>query len=298
MGIQKVCEVIQLKNNELYMEIRPLQIKLLEILKYFDTFCRDNNITYYAYGGTALGAARHNGVIPWDDDVDVVMTQENFEKFLKVFSDKGDVKNFYLQVYSKILPKQIYAKLRLNGTTFIEDGYKDWKIHQGLYIDIFTLQETKESIISQVWQFICGKYILLQTYAPKKHRYRGILIECVLKVFNLMPRFFLSRFAHNQLLKNNGKKCKYYSKYTEGCSLSSGRFEKNVFGVPKELPFEGILIEVPSDIEQFLTQTYGDWMKIPSEEEIRKHIHFSTYFIDKDFKDVLKINELTDEEFL
>ena len=113
-------------------EIRVVQNKILEIIKYIDFLCREHNIIYYIMGGTALGAVRHRGFIPWDDDLDIFMTPENYEKFKIVFKQKQSEK-FILQEW-KTTPNYLeYAKVRMNGTTFIEEGFKDRKdLHQGI----------------------------------------------------------------------------------------------------------------------------------------------------------------------
>ena len=116
--------------------VRDVQNKILEIMKYIDKLCRKNNITYYIMGGTALGAVRHGGFIPWDDDLDIFMTPDNYEKFKVVFeSENSDL--FVLQEW-KTTPNYLeYAKLRMNGTTFIEENFKDAKdMHHGIYVDI------------------------------------------------------------------------------------------------------------------------------------------------------------------
>ena len=84
-----------------FLELIPLQKKLIEVLGDFHEFCVSNDIEYYVYGGTALGAVRHGGFIPWDDDIDVIMTQKNFDK-LCVLSKKFTAQDrYYLQVFSK-----------------------------------------------------------------------------------------------------------------------------------------------------------------------------------------------------
>ena len=125
--------------------VKQVQQKILEVMKYIDKLCHDNGIVYYIMGGTALGAVRHGGFIPWDDDLDIFMTPSEYEKFKKVF-EAEDSSLFVLQEW-RITPDYLeYAKVRMNGTTFIEEAFKDRKdLHQGIYVDIMILHKVPES---------------------------------------------------------------------------------------------------------------------------------------------------------
>ena len=100
--------------------IKDVQNKILEIMKFIDKVCRENDIVYYIMGGTALGAVRHNGFIPWDDDLDIFMTPDNYGKFKQVFNQLNSDK-FVLQEWKIVDHYLEYAKVRMNGTTFIEE---------------------------------------------------------------------------------------------------------------------------------------------------------------------------------
>ena len=93
-------------------EVRKVQNKILEIIKFVDKICRANGIVYYITAGTALGAVRHKGFIPWDDDLDIFMTPENYEKFKKVFYEQSREK-FYLQEWKAVENYLEYAKVRM-----------------------------------------------------------------------------------------------------------------------------------------------------------------------------------------
>ena len=109
------------------VKIEDIQDKLLEIAVYFDAFCKSNNVVYYLMGGSALGAIRHKGFIPWDDDIDVFMTYENYIKFFNACELSLDTDNYYLQKENTSEWPLFFSKLRMNGTTFIEEDTKDRK---------------------------------------------------------------------------------------------------------------------------------------------------------------------------
>lgn len=119
-------------------------------MKYIDKLCRDNGIIYYIMGGTALGAVRHKGFIPWDDDLDIFMTPDQYEKFKSAFEADNN-KEFILQEWRTVTEFLEYAKVRMNGTTFIEPNFKHCKnMHHGIYVDIMILHKaplsTKNSL--------------------------------------------------------------------------------------------------------------------------------------------------------
>ena len=124
---------------------RQLQLKIVDILVEIDRICKKHDIKYYLAYGTAIGAVRHNGFIPWDDDADIHMFKEDYEKFAEVCkSELGD--KFFLQNEQTDKGYKMYLpKVRMNNTAFVESFTKDWDIHHGIYVDIFILDECPKS---------------------------------------------------------------------------------------------------------------------------------------------------------
>ena len=102
--------------------IKKLQEKILEIAVYVDAFCDENGIEYCLMGGSALGAVRHGGFIPWDDDLDFFMTPDNYEKFVRLFEEKGDKNKFFLEPFGHIDNMITLGKVRAKNTTYIAAG--------------------------------------------------------------------------------------------------------------------------------------------------------------------------------
>ena len=147
--------------------VRDVQDKILYVMKFIDKVCRDNNIVYYIMGGTALGAVRHGGFIPWDDDLDIFMTPENYNKFTKVFNSLNS-QEFVLQEWKTTENYLEYAKVRLNGTTFIEECYKDRKdMHHGIYVDIMILHKCPENKFIQKLLYYKCKYVTLYALSQR-----------------------------------------------------------------------------------------------------------------------------------
>ena len=138
-------------------ELKLLHNKIIEIAEYFDTFCNENNIRYYLMGGTALGAIRHKGFIPWDDDFDVFMDYDNYSRFLNIVDSKIDKKLFYFQKECTEEWPLYFSKLRMNNTTFIEKDVKNRIMHHGIYIDIMCLNSTPNNKISRYFQYCSAR---------------------------------------------------------------------------------------------------------------------------------------------
>ena len=281
-----------------FSRLLPLQKKFVEILSDFHEFCVDNDIVYYIHGGTALGAVRHGGFIPWDDDIDVAMTQENFDK-LCVLAEKLNAQNrYYLQVYSKNTNESIFAKWRTNGTTFIETAYKNKKIHQGIFIDIFVLQEAPDSFFKRIMQYIVAKYLSIQEFAFKTHKSKGVILDFVCGIIVRLPRFFCTESALKFIKKWNGKNTNYYSNFTEGCRYKDGYYARDVFGIPRLIKFDGVEVYAPAKVEEYLNIAYGDWQKIPDKKQIFAKLHCEFFDVKRDFREYLQIEDFSDEDRL
>ena len=188
-----------------------LHAVLHEILDDFDSFCRSNDIQYSLAYGTVLGAVRHKGFIPWDDDLDVMMTRENYNKFLTLFKNN---EKYTLQKEQIDYPLY-FSKLRKNGTTFIENikYRKKWKnIHQGIYIDIFPLDKVSSNKIEAKMQtvfsnILISQMLFLRGYQTKK------LLKWVFMLFSILFIPF-RKFLFNYVTKFNSRKnFDYYTCY-------------------------------------------------------------------------------------
>jgi lipopolysaccharide cholinephosphotransferase len=142
-------------------DIKSVQKKILQIAKYVDGLCRIHNIQYFIMGGTALGAVRHGGFIPWDDDLDIFMTPDQYEKFKAVMLSDNDSR-FVLQEWKTVPEYLEYAKVRMNGTTFIEEQFKNrTDMHHGIYVDIMILHKVPNNRLLQRLVYLESKFVTL-----------------------------------------------------------------------------------------------------------------------------------------
>ncbi len=264
--------------------IKELQNCILNIAYYIHNFCEENNIKYCIMGGTALGAIRHGGFIPWDDDIDLFMTPEEYAKFSKLFKEKGDHQHFYLQELGKCNGIASSAKLRMNGTSFIEDMTKDWDIHQGIFVDIMLMKNFPDGYFSRKWMLLWAKYLYIKGAAEMNYNRRGKFVSIALAPFRWFPKRFLCNYGVSQIRKYQNEECHNYFHYYFSMPISHSIYPKELFANYDLIDFETIQLRVPTGVKQYLKILFGDYMKIPNINEIRFRQHTNNWSVDTPFK--------------
>lgn len=256
-----------------------LQKLELEILIEFDKFCQNNNLKYYLAEGTLLGAVRHKGFIPWDDDIDVMMPREDYEKFLKLAIKKFN-KNYKIQCI-QTEPKYwvIASKIRmLKDTGYVQNDVLKMTDNAGVYIDIFPLDYLPEIYSKEIaFNFkmirLLRRMLWLKTGFSKKKSLRN-------KILKFFANFISVEKYHElikkRMTKYNNRPHKYIVNYGSYYPLSKLIIPAHVYGEGKYLDFENYKFLVPNDYDYILTNVYGDYMQLPPENK-RKHKHTFTF---------------------
>lgn len=271
------------------LAVKDVQDKILDIMKYIDAVCRNNGIEYFIMGGTAIGAVRHGGFIPWDDDLDIFMTPENYEHFKSVFNSENS-QNFVLQEWRTTPDYLEYAKVRMSGTTFIEESFKDRKdMHHGIYVDIMILHKVPENKLIQKLIYCQSKFVTLYALSQRNWKPKSRGQKIVFNSLKLMPCRFMAKVFYKNIYKYDSLKDGYkYCYWITPAKFESGLFDKSFFEEPCDIPFEDTYLLGSKRIKEYLEYRYGDYMKLPSEQAQKAAVHAFIYDTNKDYKEYLE----------
>lgn len=275
-----------MNNNQ---SVRDVQEKILDVMKYIDTVCRKHNIVYFIMGGTALGAIRHRGFIPWDDDLDIFMTPAEYYKFRDAVHKENNAK-FYLQEWSTVPGKLEHAKLRMNGTTLIEENFKDRKdLHQGIYVDIMMLHKVPESNFMQKLVYYESKFVTLYALSQRNWKPKSSGQAVVYNLLKVLPCQLMARVCYNRIYKYEDMKDGFkWCYWITPAKFRSGLFDKSFFEEPVDVPFEDTVLYGSKHIKEYLEYRYGDYMKLPSEEQQKAAVHAMIWDVNKDYTEYIK----------
>lgn len=272
----KITKAIEEKEKS-NKKLRQLQKTELEILTELDRVCRKHKLRYYIVGGTLIGAARTGGFIPWDDDIDVSMPREDFDKLLTLKDEFSD--EFFLQTHKTEKDCYFfYAKLRKNGTYFGEDKFEHTGIHKGIFMDIFPLDYISDKGIIQklcfksfslINAFICSKkktseFLYKNMSLPFIVTFR--IIQCILP----LPLLYGLRSLIAKLTKAlSNKRLVASLAGFHGYPKEIAPFELWAEGT--DIDFEGKTVRAPKEYKKLLNHMFGDYMQLPPVEERVNH---------------------------
>ena len=259
----------------------------LEILDEIVRICECNNIQYFLIGGTLLGAIRHKGFIPWDDDLDIAMPRADYDRFLEIC--KSELNEKYIVDHYETnkeywLP---FAKIRKKGTIYEQAILSNNpKALKGIWVDIFPLDNAKyQDSIMQKLQAAIVK--LLRRNIGVQHKYyrvnswKGKIIFSLMRMFSIRTSFNLQ---HKVMTWWNDKDTDYFVNLGSQYGHKKQTIRKDKYFPATKVEFEGGLYYAPNDWDYILTRIYGDYMKLPPEDKRVSHNPIRVDFGDEEDK--------------
>ena len=275
-------------------ETRRLKETLLAMHSYIVDVCDKNGITVMLGGGSCLGAVRHKGYIPWDDDLDLMMPREDYEKLIELYN-RGFIDGKYQFIYPNLYidVKNTFLKVFLDNTTYLEIFDDNDSFTSGIFIDIFPIDYVPQnfflrkckSLLSDGLQFICtctlynqypSKNLKLFYGQDKEANKRYRLRLLIGKLFSVFPhRRWVYWFDK---LNKNSKPSNMMTVPTGRKHYLSETLPANVFTPTVECEFEGVKSYIPNGYHQYLSNLYGDYMKVPPENKRERHFIVDIHF--------------------
>ena len=259
------------------LNLRDAQMLMADILKDVHKICEKHGLKYFLDAGTLLGAVRHKGFIPWDDDMDIGMLREDYEKFLEI-AKKELPEHLFLQTFETDDKYDIYqvpCKIRYNGTILIEKGIaENSEMHNGIYIDVFPYDSLPKSNLAYKIQRSLS-YNVLKSFirireTPDKLSFKNKITFTFYKIVrNLFPYKRRKKFF-DFLVKWNDVNSPYMG-YGLDTVWSEYIYKKEDYFELTKLEFEGNHFYGPKNYDAILTQLYGDYMTLPKEEDRQWH---------------------------
>lgn len=275
-------------------ETRQLQNKMLEILLYFDGFCKKNKLMYYLCGGGLIGAIRHGGFIPWDDDIDVFMPRQDYERLAEIWAEKADTSRYQ---YCRTDLFHVYhdagASIRDINTTEINRHSQDEDICHGIALEIMPIDACPKSKVQRVFQLYNAFVFSLfnaQRLPDNKGKTVRLISRVLLGVFHSQKiRYFLWRHAERRMSCYSWDSCDEVTELIGSIKGMLLRHPKEDFNKVIYKNFEGYQIPVMAGYDRYLRLIWGDYMQLPPEEKrVAKHdaVYLSTTESYKEFKGI------------
>ncbi|MDY3110380.1 MAG: LicD family protein [Lachnospiraceae bacterium] len=261
--------MIELKDEMLH----KLQMIELEMLLEVDRICKKCKIKYTIIGGTLLGAVRHGGFIPWDDDADVAMLRPEFDKFCHIVEKELDHSRFYFQSMDNTEGYRWgYAKIRRKETLFLRENQEHMRYEQGVFLDIFPIDGTPDNIVlRRIHDFCCFCVRKILWSAVGRKTASNKFERLTYKLLYLIPEKVVRKVYKGLIIKKNGNSTEVVRTLTFPAPKKLHGYYRKWFVETAPISFEGKQFEGVKDYHGWLSYEFGDYMDIPPEEKRKAH---------------------------
>lgn len=282
-GMRRICKVkVHIPKNEVVLNIDGVKKIQLQLLKYFDTVCQQQNLKYSLAYGTLLGAIRHKGYIPWDDDIDVMMPRKDFDLLVKFFLKKINDPQYLLA--TSFIDDDYFSPLAklymLNTRVYQSYGQREGK-KIGVNIDIFVVDSIpKDSFIAENYYKECQKLRKEWGYSVRsifaKHRSRNVFFDILGNLYSLFYKIRGYKFYRDKYIKycinESFNDSPYVGVVIFGEGLLKEKMSKDMFDNLIKMKFEDGFYYCIDCYHAYLEQIYGNYMELPPlEERVSKH---------------------------
>lgn len=271
--------------------LKKIQGIEIEILKDFINICEENNLVYFGIAGTAIGAIRHGGFIPWDDDIDVAMPREDFDRFVEIAKQQYNDKYMVMNGVENENYPLLTTRWMIRGTEFVEHPLKNIDCPLGIFLDIYPLDKIPddEKLFKKQARkaFFYSKLLILRSIPFPVLGFTGIkakIIHAICAVVNLCMRVLhiSKRKLYNKCLEvstmyNNLEKTKRIDFLCDTTAYMNIHNVEDIYPL-KKIKFENLEMNFPNKIENNLKMAYGDFMQLPPIEKRKNHYPYKLKF--------------------
>ncbi len=256
--------------QEILKKVQNYQIEILDEVR----ICQKHGLQYFIMGGNLIGAIRNKGFIPWDDDLDIAMMREDYDKFLNIATKEMDEKflvdnaenneNYYLP----------FAKVRMRDSLYEEPEQKDYQGPKGIWIDIFPLDNASKenSLLIQLQTFLKEIIHFVNAIKANVTTEKNPIVKKIIKfIFTPISIKKLARLQQRIMKWNTNEKAKYCISFGAKYGMRKQTMLKSVFLPTTQLEYEGKMYEAPGNYEFYLKRVYGDYMTLPPEDKRITH---------------------------
>ena len=269
-------------------ELRALQRKSLEMAVYFRDFCKENDLLCYFCGGCCIGALRHKGFIPWDDDADFFMPREDYERMLVLWPQQADSRYVLMNAGPEMTDRNLFATIRDSETTVIKPYQQNLDICHGLALDVLPLDgypDSEKRRKKQVFWALLYSLFRAQTI-PEKHgglmAFGSRMLLGVIRSKKL--RYRIWRKAERKMTQYKIADCTGITELCSGPGYMKNRYPKEIFASAVYKEFEGEQMPLPVGYDEYLRIVFGDYMQLPPPEKQVAHHDAVLYDLEHSYK--------------